>query len=324
VSTEKFFPIPENLDFSLYEIANILDLKVSGQIFDRIRDALKSIATTTIESKGTYCYLESGERRSINKLFGIYDSVIFIGESLPDGTVADRNRVDFNEWYLKALNSFYIKPLDFPYWKSLRSDIARRLYEYLSFISFATKCEPCSIEYHRLSELLPVTPQRYLSLAKHCLKKAHQELMETGFLKKVVWRKSKTDSKKWIIEYHFGMRAKLELQRRFKDDTYRPVILAVETAEIDEIEELIESEEKVTGVKRKKKTQEDLRKFDPTRPSFTEEEIEQYRQDYKEKFPQRGAQSCFCHRQTRPNLGNHQSQIKADVFKNFNFSHLLW
>ena len=29
-----------------------------------------------------------------------------------------------------------------------------------------------------------------------------------------------------------------------------------------------------------------MRKFDPTRPSFTEEEIEEYRQDYKEKFPQ--------------------------------------
>jgi hypothetical protein len=30
---------------------------------------------------------------------------------------------------------------------------------------------------------------------------------------------------------------------------------------------------------------EEFRKFDPTRPSFTEEEIEQYRQEYKEKVP---------------------------------------
>jgi hypothetical protein len=65
--------------------------------------------------------------------------------------------------------------------------------------------------------------------------------MKTGFLKKVVWRKSKTDPKKWIIVYHFGARAKSELKRGFKDDTYRPAILAVEIADIEEIEELIES-----------------------------------------------------------------------------------
>ncbi len=237
------FPVPEYFDFSLYEITKVLNLDDSGNILNNIRDALKSIAATTIESQGTYCYLESGEKRFINKLFHLYDTVIFIGDTLPDGVVADRNRIYFNEWYLKSLNSGYIKPLDFPYWNSLKSDIARRLYEYLSFISFATKCKPFRIEYLRLCEFLPITPQKYFSQARQKMKWAHEELMNTGFLKKVVWRKSKTDPKKWILIYHFGIRAKSEHKRGFNDDTYRPVILAVETADIFEIEEVIEQED---------------------------------------------------------------------------------
>jgi hypothetical protein len=261
------FPAQEYLDFSFYEIADILGLKESGRTYENIRYALMSIITTTIESQGTFCYLENGEKHFIDEVFHIYENVIFAGKKFPDGTMADRNRIYFNKWYLKSLNSLYIKPLDFPYWHNLRSDIARRLYEYLSFISFATKCKPFSIEYHRLCGFLPITPQRYFSDASRQMKTAHEELIKTGFLKKVAWRKSKTDSKKWIIEYHFGMRAKSELQRGFKDDTYRPAILAVETAEIEEIEELIASEEKVKGVKR--------RKLDTARPAIKKQTKEE-------------------------------------------------
>jgi len=241
--TKNGFPVPEYLDFSFGEIEEILELPHSGRTYNDIRNALESITTVSIQSEGTFCYLENEERQFIYETFHLYDRIILAGKKFPDGTIADKNRICFNKWYLKSLNSLYIKPLDFPYWNSLRSDIACRLYEYLSFISFATKCKPFSIEYRKLCEILPITPQKYCSQARQKMKKAHQELMSTGFLKKVAWRKSKTDPKKWIITYYFGLRAKEEHKRGFKDDTYRPVILAVETADIFEIEEVIESEE---------------------------------------------------------------------------------
>jgi len=135
--TQNGFPIPEYLEFSLYEIANILDLKrtgdvYSGKVYADIKDALFSITSTSIESKGVFCYLDNGKKRYVHDMFHLYERVVFAGEILPDETIAEKNRVYFGEWYLKALNSLYIKPLDFPYWKSLRSDIACRLYEYLS------------------------------------------------------------------------------------------------------------------------------------------------------------------------------------------------
>jgi hypothetical protein len=134
-----------------------------------------------------------------------------------------------------------------------------------------------------------VTPQRYLSLAKHCLKTAHQELMATGFLKKV-WRKSKTDPKKWILIYHFGMRAKSEHKRGFNDDTYRPVILAVETADIEEIEEVIESEEEEQQVKpkRKQKTAQEEETLSPIAHDYqlSEEQLKKKAQVERKKAQQ--------------------------------------
>ena len=262
--TQNGFPVPEYIVFSFCEIEDILELPHSGKTYKKIYNALESIVTTSIQSIGTYCYLADGGKHSINETFHLYNEVTLVGKELPNGTIADRNRIYFSRWYLKAINSGYIKPLDFPYWNHLNRAIARRLYEYLSIMSFATKCKPYSIEYQRLCELLPITPQRYFSLAERILSPSHKELIKTGFLRKVTWRKSKTDPKKWIIVYYFGPRAKSELQRGFKDDTYRPAILAVETAEITEIEELIESEEEQeVKPKRKRKQAEEEKELSP-------------------------------------------------------------
>ena len=236
--------IPEYLDFSLYEIIKILGLEPSGRTRAQIKQAILSIASTTIESKGTYCYLDDGDKQWVEDYFHLYERVVLAGRRFPDGTVAEQNRVYLGEWYRKSLDSGYVKPLDFSYWNTLNGEIARRLYEYLSFISYATKCKSFKIEYHKLCEFLPITPQRYFSKAKQILSRAHRELIDTGFLNKVVWQKSKTDAEKWIIIYSFGSRARSELARGFRDDTYRPALLAVEAATVEEIEEQTESEEK--------------------------------------------------------------------------------
>ncbi|MFQ5729527.1 MAG: hypothetical protein ACE5GN_04115 [Waddliaceae bacterium] len=247
--TRNGIPVPEYLDFSFYEIIKLLGLDDGGKTRAEIKQAILSITSALIESKGTFCYLDNGEKRWVEDYFHLYERVVFAGKELPDRTIAEKHRIYFNQWYLMSLNSLYLKPFDFNYWNSLKKNIAGRLYEYLSFISFATKCKSFSIEYHRLCAFLPITPQKYFSKAKQVLSRAHQELIKTGFLKKVAWRKSKTDEKKWIITYYFGIRAKSELKRGFKDDTYRPALLAVETADIEEIEELIEPEEKEQEVK---------------------------------------------------------------------------
>lgn len=241
--TRNGFPVPEFIDFSIYEIAYILEIEPSGRTYANIKQALLSIKFAGIESKGIYHYLDNGKKRWVEDYFNLYDRVIFVGEKFSDGAIADTNRIYFNKWYLKSLNSLFIKPLDFKYWKCLRSKVASRLYEYLSYISYATKCKPFNIEYRRLCKFLPIKPQRYLSLARQILSRAHIELIQTGFLKRVIWRESKKESKEWVIVYSFGERAEEEYKRGFQDDMYRPTVLAVETLRgLPEVEEEIEKE----------------------------------------------------------------------------------
>jgi hypothetical protein len=236
-------PVPDYLDFSFYEIAKILGMEPSGKTCAEIKRALLSILFTAIETKGAFGYLDNGKRKWVEDYFHLYDRVIFAGETLDNGGIAERNRLYFSKWYIRSLNSLYIKPFDFHYWNALKKHIAGRLYEYLSLMSFATKCKPFRIDYHRLCKFLPLTAQRYFSQARQKMKDAHEELIETGFLKKVIWQKSKTDQRKWILIYYFGEKAKAEFKRGFADEAYRPVLLAVETVGTAEMEGQVESEE---------------------------------------------------------------------------------
>ncbi len=131
--TQKGTPFPASLDFSFYEIEEILGLPHSGKTYSELKRAIMSIVFAGIESRGTFCYLESGRKKWVHDVFHLYERAVFVGETRPDDTIMDTNRIYFGEWYMKSLNSLYIKPLDFAYWDELENHIARRLYEYLSW-----------------------------------------------------------------------------------------------------------------------------------------------------------------------------------------------
>jgi hypothetical protein len=61
-----------------------------------------------------------------------------------------------------------------------------------------------NIDYSTLCQLLPITPQKYLSKVKEKLKPAHEELIKTDFLYKVDLRKSKNG---FVVVYYLGKRA---------------------------------------------------------------------------------------------------------------------
>ena len=65
--------------------------------------------------------------------------------------------------------------------------------------------------YSKLSQLLPVTPHKYISLAKQQLDSGNHELQDTGFISKFDW--SENGNKDWLIYYWPGERAKEEMKR---------------------------------------------------------------------------------------------------------------
>jgi len=65
--------------------------------------------------------------------------------------------------------------------------------------------------YSKLCQLLPVTPHKYISLAKKQLDPGNNELADTVFISKFDW--SENGNKDWLIYYWPGERTKEEIKR---------------------------------------------------------------------------------------------------------------
>lgn len=206
-------PIENPIPFSIYQIIKILRLNSSGRMRQRVKQSLLRIFSTSVTSEGTF-YSKTKEQY-ISDNFHIYDRVVFKEQNLPNGEVADTNYLFLNQWYLDSINAFYVRPIDFSYLQQLQSDIAGRLYELLSLKFYGVILNRRSywkVEYKELCSLLPITAQKYLSLAKRSITPAHEELIKTQFLSKVVWNTK--DKNHWYILYYPGKKAREETKPR--------------------------------------------------------------------------------------------------------------
>lgn len=208
--TERGFPVQNPIPFTAYRVLKLLNLSTrSGNNVTKVKETLRRVVLTGVTSEGTF-YDKSG-KRYISDTFHLYDRVIFRGKQFPDGTVADTNYLFLSQWYLTSLNAHYVRPIDFHYLKSLKSDIAGRLYEMLGLKFYGVFLNQRSywrVEYRELCSLLPITAQRYYAQAFQKLAPAHQELVDTGFLRKVEWEQEKKAA--WFIRYYPGIRARAE------------------------------------------------------------------------------------------------------------------
>jgi hypothetical protein len=202
-------PIPLGSLFGLCKRMQIS--KYSGKNYRRIKEALEKIQMTGIKSVGTF--YAKGKKRWIEDIFHLYDRVIFKSKELPNSEIADENYLFLGSWYLQSINSRYTKPIDYTYWRSLKSKIASRLYEILGvkFYGIRNKKE-CYIHYKyiTLCQLLPLIPYKYFSDAKRQLNSGNDELKDTGFISKYEW--SENGKKNWLIRYWPGERAKEEMK----------------------------------------------------------------------------------------------------------------
>ena len=193
-----------------------MEIDSGGAQYRKIKEALQRITFTGIVSKNA---LYSGKRKQwIEDNFHLYERIVFKGMEMPDGKTADTNYVYLNSWYLDNINSRYVKPVDWEYYRSLETPVSQRLYELLSvkFYGLLMKKGKCiSYSYSTLCTLLPITRQRFPSDAKKVLVPAHEKLKQTGFLEDWSWeeRTQKRDDKDWLIKYHPGERAKAEIKR---------------------------------------------------------------------------------------------------------------
>ncbi len=201
-------PIPLG---SLYRLAKLLGLDDSGKTYRQIKAAFEKLVATTVVSKGALYHKQ--DKSWIDRTFHLYDEAIFVGQALKGGGVADTNYLYLSDWYLGNINTRYVKPLDYTYYRSLRSPIATRLYELLGVKFYGMKAPYIWYKYSTLCQLLPAARQHYASNAKQNVTSAHQELISTEFLTAVDWENIPGDKRDWYIKYYPGKRVGEEIQR---------------------------------------------------------------------------------------------------------------
>lgn len=226
IINERGWPVKNPIPFSLTQICKILNINDSGENTNNIKKALKRITMATIESKAAF--YRKAIKKNLDDIFRLYDRIVFINKTMPDNTIADTNYLFLGSFYIESLNAYYIKKIDFQFYKELGCDIACRLYEILGIKFFGTKKGFIYFNYQQLCALLPIAPQKYLSNAQKCLKSAHEELIKKEFLTKVEWE---TENKDWIVKYYPGKKAIEEQNVKLEEDKK---VLSLEHQEVKE------------------------------------------------------------------------------------------
>jgi hypothetical protein len=204
-------PIPIG---SLYSLCKRIGIdEKAGKNYNMIKDSLLRLTGIMIDSKGTF--YEKGKKRWVEDVFHLYDRVVWVGEELPDGTIADTNYIYLGSKYLENINNGYVKPIDYKFYRELNSSISKRLYELLGVKFYPIFQRNIEIKFIRylydtLCELVPMKKQRYFSYIKRQLEDAIAELQEKGFLEKCEIKK---ENGKFYVYFYPGPKAKEEFSR---------------------------------------------------------------------------------------------------------------
>jgi hypothetical protein len=119
----------------------------------------------------------------VSDTFHVFDRVVTMGSTLPDGKVADRNYVWLSDWQLENINSNYLLPIDLETYRKLRNQIAKILVPLLQVWLYASRAEGrFEKRYPELCEILDIVCHKHLSLIRRQLEPSLTELTEHGYL----------------------------------------------------------------------------------------------------------------------------------------------
>jgi hypothetical protein len=185
-----------------------------GSQKNELKQALRQNAATTISAKLDYKG-KDGQERKLEAIFARY-SVVFTGETLPNGEKADEIYIIFNDPYLEVLNSAPVRPLNYDYLKEL-SPTAQRFYEIVSYRIYA------ALKYQH-----PTAKLTYSEYCTYSAQRRHQEFermrvqmyrvhkphLESHYLAKVEFQELQTEDEvaDWLILYTPGLKAKAEYE----------------------------------------------------------------------------------------------------------------
>src|SRR4051794_32639679 len=173
------------LSFSLYELVELMGRKHSGRDYRQVRESLRRLATTSIESDNAFYH--RGWKEYISDTFSLLSEVKLSEYEDPKEERTDRNRVLLSQYFVDSYKANYLKNIDVEFYWSLASPIAKRLYRLVDKKRNGRRL--WEMELFSLKNRIPLSDYKYASKIKEKLAPAHVELIERDFLKGVNYRK---------------------------------------------------------------------------------------------------------------------------------------
>jgi hypothetical protein len=169
------------LDFSLYELRDILGWSTSGNTYEKIRQSLRRISSTTLTSENAF--YSKAEERFLSDTFQIW--TVHFSRTTQGKTTRERHTLRFHPIFIRNYMAQYLKGLDAHFYWRLPSPLSKRLYRLIDHqrnggIRWQT-------ELFALRQQVPLPNYSYPSQIKRILAPAHEELKERGFLQGVTY-----------------------------------------------------------------------------------------------------------------------------------------
>src|SRR5918911_3432512 len=173
--------MPRNgeLDFSLYELRDILGWSTSGNTYEKIRQSLRRISSTTLTSENAF--YNKAEERFLSDTFQIWS--VHFSRTRRGKSTRERHTLRFHPIFIRNYMAQYLKGLDPGFYWSLPSPLAKRLYRLIDHQRDGTLTWQTDLS--SLRQQVPLSNYSYPSEIKRVLQTAHEELRERGFLSSV-------------------------------------------------------------------------------------------------------------------------------------------
>jgi len=173
--------ISNPVGFTSTQLLTVLGIKDAGNNYQDIHEWLQRMTLTGINSKGIV-YM-ARRKTWVSDTFHVFDRVVTMGSTLPDGAVADQNYVWLSDWQLENINSNYLLPIDLDTYRKLRNQIAKILVPLLQVWLYASRAEGrFEKRYPELCEILDIARHKHLSLIRRQLEPSLTELAQHGYL----------------------------------------------------------------------------------------------------------------------------------------------
>ncbi|HMB07331.1 MAG TPA: hypothetical protein VKP69_26820, partial [Isosphaeraceae bacterium] len=223
-------PIPKIIRLgSINDFCRKFGLRECGRNTNHLKKAFYQNATAFITAKlrykssnGTWRTTEVGDTR-----YG----VVFTGETLPDGRIADAVYLVLHDFYREILDSAPTRPLDYDYLRDL-PPASQRLYELLSFPMYAALKHDRPRAKLAYSEFCVRAPQsRYFERerVRKQMYKVHAPHRKSGYIEHAEFEPT-TDQEgrpDWLMHYTPGPKAHAEY-RAFTKRGAEPQVLEIE------------------------------------------------------------------------------------------------